>query len=109
MPRAGSGASSRQPWWDAFQGAPLSPSQLNILCTQRELLDSVRGGGGERSQTTRLGLALGNARDRVFGGLRVCMDTDKGSKKGRLYMLERASRTSDVGDLGSQGPQEIAS
>jgi len=61
---------------------------VNALCAERDLLEDLRGDGTERSQQTRLGKALQASRDRVFGGLRICMAKDAGHK-GRSYALER--------------------
>ena len=54
-------------WWTRFQSMPVGVSDLHQLAAEQDLLASVLGDGGERSQRTRLGKALGKRIDRVFG------------------------------------------
>ena len=54
-------------WWTRFQSMPVAVSDLQQLAAEQDLLASVLGDGGERSQRIRLGKALGKRIDRVFG------------------------------------------
>ena len=58
-------------WWEVFRGDPQKVAALNRLCEERELMFGARGDGSPRSQQTRLGIALGNKRDRIFDGRAV--------------------------------------
>jgi hypothetical protein len=72
-----------------------NPPQLvtrHHLATQRELLGTVIGDKGQRSQRIRLGRALGAARDRRFGDLCLRAEWDKKSKQ-QSYWLVRESGT----------------
>jgi len=53
----------------------------------------IRGDGSARSQQTRLGRALHDARDRVFGELQVVVGAED-RKKRTLYGLRRVSAES---------------
>jgi len=69
-------------WWEAHQDRSVRVSELVQLCVKGdkgEFMTPVLGEGSERSQSTRLGKALQNARDRVFG----------------IYRIESAGRDSD--------------
>ena len=74
-------------WWTEFKRRPVRASQLNELCGHHELMLAIRGGDSVKSQGTRLGHALQDARDRAFSTFRVCLVRDKG-KHGKLYALE---------------------
>ena len=74
-------------WWEAFREEPKRVSELNQLCEDRDLMPTVRGDGGPRSQHTRLGKALGVKRDRVFNGLTVKRLSEGNHKIGVLYAL----------------------
>ncbi|MCA9557831.1 MAG: toprim domain-containing protein [Myxococcales bacterium] len=78
-------------WVAAFGSDPKRVSELNALCEDRELMTSQRGDGNERSQQSRLGRALGVARDRVYAGWRITLVEDQGRHRGRMYALERAA------------------
>lgn len=58
-------------WHDECEGAELSVGELDELCQGHDLLTEVRDSGSDRSRQTRLGLALKQVRDRVFGAFRV--------------------------------------
>jgi hypothetical protein len=58
-----------------------------ILESGRALVD-VRGSGNFRSQVTRLGKALYANRDRIYGKLKIVLESDNGHH-GRLYQLQR--------------------
>lgn len=75
-------------WWARSKNAPLRVADVNVLCAERNLLKELRSDGTARSQQTRLGKALQASRDRVFGGLRICITKNTGHK-GRSYALER--------------------
>jgi hypothetical protein len=54
-------------WWNEHGETPVGVRELFALATCQQLLDRVLGDKGERSQRTRLGVALGKVVDRVFG------------------------------------------
>jgi hypothetical protein len=58
-------------WWARFAGREVGVRDLFQLATEQSLLDSVLGDKGERSQRTRLGLALARSVDRVFDAYRL--------------------------------------
>ena len=58
-------------WWEHWQAAPRTVGQLTEFCAALELMSMARGEGSPRSQQTRLGNALAQARDRVFGRLQL--------------------------------------
>jgi putative DNA primase/helicase len=58
-------------WWARFAGREVGVRDLFRLATELSLLDSVLGDQGERSQRTRLGLALARSVDRVFDVYRL--------------------------------------
>jgi hypothetical protein len=68
-------------WWQEYGEQSVGVEELFRLVTQQALLDSVLGDRGEKSQRTRLGLALGKASDRVFG--EYCLDRAGEDHKGR--------------------------
>jgi hypothetical protein len=73
-------------WWQKYGGAEVGVDSLFTLASEQKLLDSVLGNKGERSQRTRLGLALGKVADRVFDGYRVehAGDDHKGRRQYRV-------------------------
>ena len=96
-------------WWEAFGETPKKVSELNDLSEERELLLGVRGDKSPRSQQTRLGNALMNKRDRVFGGVRVVRLGLKGKGNCVHYALV-PTEPKPAGDEDSQvrtsGPSE---
>ncbi|MDJ0766776.1 MAG: CHC2 zinc finger domain-containing protein [Myxococcota bacterium] len=76
-------------WWARFGPDLKRVSDLNNLAEQLDLMQIVRGDGTERAQQIRLGKALQNIRDRVYGDLCVQLVKDRGIHKGRYYALKR--------------------
>jgi hypothetical protein len=58
-------------WWAKHGNKSVGVQQLFELAKEQCLLDNVLGDREERSQRTRLGLALKKARDRVCGAYRI--------------------------------------
>jgi hypothetical protein len=58
-------------WWQEYGERAVGVEELYRLATKQALLDSVLGDKGERSQRTRLGLAMSKALDRVLGEYRI--------------------------------------
>jgi hypothetical protein len=58
-------------WWKTHHGDPVCVSDLVELCIKGEFMAPVLGEGNDRSQSTRMGMALQNARDRTFGNWRI--------------------------------------
>ena len=75
-------------WWQTYQGRPAGVSELVKICANNDLLTPVLGGGTDRSQAIRLGNALKNARDRVYGEHRICHVRDRHSKQNE-YFIQR--------------------
>ncbi|TNF24088.1 MAG: hypothetical protein EP329_25880 [Deltaproteobacteria bacterium] len=74
-------------WWESHGSTPVTVSSLNTLCETNDMMASVRGEGGSRSQQTRLGRALHDARDRVYGVLRIAaMPRDRNNRA--IYALQ---------------------
>jgi hypothetical protein len=83
-------------WWEAHEDKPVRVSELVDLCADSELMAPVLGDGSERSQSTRLGRALQNARDRVFGNWRIePAGRDRGSKR-PVYRLAPVDRQQEL-------------
>jgi hypothetical protein len=84
-------------WWDRFRLEPVRVGDLNELCAESNLMEPVRLRGGKdgdslRARQTRLGKALRQARDRVYGNMRIALVSDR-KNKGKAYAL----RPIDVG------------
>ena len=78
-------------WWQIYGRNPVTAGDLRDICVQNDLLLSVIGDKGEKSQTTRLGGALRKQLNRVFGGLR---SEDAGVQLGRTRLrLEVVEKT----------------
>jgi bifunctional DNA primase/polymerase-like protein/primase-like protein len=74
-------------WWDKHHQDEVGTEELYALTTAETLLPEVLGDGGERSQRTKLGKALGRMRDRIIGPYRIVSERE--DRKGRrLYRLE---------------------
>jgi putative DNA primase/helicase len=84
-------------WWQRHADAAVRVEDLFELVTREKLLDSVLGDKGERSQRTRLGLALSKAADRVVAGYQVEAGEEDHSGRQR-YRLRRtdAAPGSDI-------------
>ncbi len=74
-------------WWEAHKDQPVRVSELAELCTKGEFMAQVLGDGTDRSQSTRLGKALQNARDRVFGSHRIEAAGRDAASKRPVYRL----------------------
>jgi hypothetical protein len=73
-------------WWQKFADNPVGVRELFLLAAGEQMLDSVLGDKGERSQRTRLGRALGKMRERVIGDLCIkdCGEDHSATQKYRL-------------------------
>jgi hypothetical protein len=56
-------------WWREYGEQPMTAGEL--LAIAEDVLREVVGNGSDRSRSTRLGLALGRKRGRIFAGLRL--------------------------------------
>ncbi len=56
-------------WWREYGDQPMTAGEL--LTVAEDALPEVVGNGSDRSRSTRLGLALGRKRGRVFAALRL--------------------------------------
>jgi hypothetical protein len=79
-------------WWQEHGDQLVGVEQLFTLATRDKLLDSVLGDKGERSQSIRLGVALGKAVDRIYGGYQVTrIEADhRGRQQYRLRQVQAA-------------------
>jgi hypothetical protein len=73
-------------WWQTHGSEAKRAAELNELCEKEDLMPSVRGSGLPKAQHMRLAKALSNARDRVFGCLRIVQSKDL-KVKACLYAL----------------------
>jgi hypothetical protein len=73
-------------WWQTHADKAVGIRELFTLATTQQLLDSVLGEGGERSQRTRLGIAMTKMVDRVFGAFRIESAGEDNSAR-QLYRL----------------------
>lgn len=73
-------------WWQTHGSEAKRAAELNELCEREDLMPSVRGSGLPKAQHMRLAKALSNARDRVFGYLRIVQSKDL-KVKACLYAL----------------------
>jgi hypothetical protein len=76
-------------WWDSHQQQEVGTEELYTLAIDQSLIPEVLGDGGDRSQRTKLGKALGRMRDRIIGTYRIVNERE--DRKGRrVYRLEPA-------------------
>jgi len=75
-------------WWEQHGDSPTNVATLAELCEKLDLMVQIRGDGSARSQQTRLGRALHDARDRVFGELQIVVGAEDRKKRTR-YGLKR--------------------
>lgn len=99
-------------WWQEHHDGLVGVADLYTLAVRNQLLDSVLGDKGDKSQRTLLGLALGKVSDRVCGEYRVERgDEDhKGRQQYRLQYHPPAVRRSEYqpGTARSLGePEEV--
>ncbi len=82
-------------WWQEFGAQKVGVEELFTLATNQKLLDSVLGDGQEKSQRTKLGLAMSKARDRVYGGFRI-LTAGEDFKCRKQYRLECVHAVSEA-------------
>lgn len=75
-------------WWDRHGRAPVYTKQIRQLCEDENLLLEVRGDGGKRSQSIKLGKAVNKNAERVFGDYRIISTSDS-HRKTNAYQLEK--------------------
>lgn len=77
-------------WWQTHTDTPVGVDELFKVVSEQKLLDSVVGDKGERSQRTRLGIALKQAVDRIYGTYRVggAGEDHRGRQQYRLQVVE---------------------
>lgn len=79
-------------------------SELVELCTAGEFMVPILGDGTERSQSTRLGKALQNARDRVFGEYRLEFAGRDSASKRPTYRVTHSSQQDMFGQRDDKPP-----
>jgi hypothetical protein len=94
-------------WWQEFCDRTVGVEDLFGLADRQKLLDSVMGDKGERSQRTRLGLAMAKTADRVYGGYRVerAGEDYKGRQQYRLREVQAAGATPSTPTLPTPPPE----
>jgi hypothetical protein len=90
-------------WWAKYTGDRVGVEGLYQLAAAEKLLDGVLGDKGERSQRTRMGVALGKMRGRVVGDHRV-VAADEDHSGRRTYRLEAVKQ--DGGATPKEPPAE---
>ena len=83
-------------WWDRFGHRFVTTTDLLGLATAKDLLGTVIGDGGSRSQKIRLGRALGTMRDRQFDSYRIKMSRERHSKQWE-YGIEKVDEGAERG------------
>jgi hypothetical protein len=89
-------------WWGRHRSTQQTVEAIWRLSREHHKLIDIRGGGTDRSEQTRIGLALSKIRDRIIGCFKVVLDADK-AHKGRLYKLEAVGELDDVDDVEVDG------
>ena len=86
-------------WWREYGDQPLTAGEL--LAVAEDALPEVIGNGSDRSQSTRLGLALGRKRGRVFAALRLqeVEITDDNSRPRTAWGLVSVASEARCGDV----------
>lgn len=86
-------------WGRAYGDRPVDVGALHQLAVRERHLDAVLGDAGERSERTRLGMAVAKQLSRVTGGVRVVAAgaNDKGRPTYRL-LTDGPTRVEDVAD-----------
>jgi hypothetical protein len=83
-------------WWNKHQGQAVGVKDLFELAIEQQLLDSVLGDKGERSQRTRLGNALVRMTDRVVAGYKISRLSGEDHKGRQRYQLTETAEASDA-------------
>ena len=89
-------------WWEQHGDSPINVATLAELCERLDLMAQIRGDGSVRSQQTRLGRALHDVRDRVFGELQIVVGAED-RKKRTLYRLRRVGAGPATGGAEGEG------
>jgi hypothetical protein len=75
-------------WWDKHGGGAATVGELHELAVEKDLLLSVLGDKGERSQKIRLGRALSKSDGRYFGEFKIAETAKDPKTKSRAYRIE---------------------
>jgi putative DNA primase/helicase len=73
-------------WFSRFQDALVPAQDLNQMCVNGDLMTEIRGSGNEQSQRSKLGRALKQAKDRIFGDFKITSEFRK-NENANLYRL----------------------
>ena len=96
-------------WWEKFGSGAVVTAELYSMAVENDLLMTVLGDKGERSQKIKLGRALGKLNGRFFGEYKVVEAKDT-HKKVKCYRIveagteENASENKDEGDRYADAP-----
>lgn len=101
-------------WWTRHRDGSLGVKDLVELATKEGLLDDVLGDGGDRSQRTRLGKALGKRVDRItelfqraYGAMSAKLAVTQDRKvKVAMYQLVRMVPTGAAGNGAGGATQQ---
>jgi hypothetical protein len=86
-------------WWERYGRMEMKPSDLAEFCREAELMDSIIGDGTEKSQATKIGLAVGRNIDRVFGEYRISCGNDRNGKFYYLVPVQEVPEPEKCGTL----------
>lgn len=92
-------------WWERYRASAVGVEDLFRLAREKDLLPSVLGDQGERSQRTRLGKALGRRRDQIIASYRIESPAEDRCGR-RIYRLIPAPSTTKPG--GAEGTADVA-
>jgi hypothetical protein len=84
-------------WWQEHQERPVGVNVLIGLAVRNQLLDSILGDDGDRSQCVRLGKALGKMTDSCFGQNRL-ERSGKDHSARQLYRLRQVPTAPPVAE-----------
>jgi hypothetical protein len=75
-------------WWNEYGDTPTTAKELCSLAIKNEMLDSVLGGGNERSQKIKFGKELQRQRDLIYGDFCIHGKRDN-HRKATTYWLKK--------------------
>ena len=89
--------------WNRVWGPePVTPTDLNNLCKNEDLLIDKRGNNGDRSQAIRLGILLASILENDFDGLCVMR---KLGRKGMVYYLKSVDGDANIASTIPSHPE----
>ena len=89
-------------WKRVFGSKTVSPTDLNSLCKNEDLLMDKRGNNGDRSQAIRLGILLASILENDFDGLCVMR---KLGRNGMVYYLKSVDDNANIASAIPSQPE----